>query len=73
MGDFKPRSFTKRANPQIDPRDDSSIALLNGSNENHFVTVKDGIDCRLIAAFRCSPRSSTRAIPSAEGHADTLK
>jgi len=53
MGDYKPEIVYEDAQiAEIDPRDDSAISLLNESGEDHFVTVKDGIDLPVISAFR---------------------
>src|SRR5206468_844761 len=37
---------------EVDPRDDEAIARVNDSAETNIVTVKDGIDLPVIAAFR---------------------
>lgn len=53
MGDYKPEIVHERAEiAEIDPRDEQAIARLNESPEDHFVTVRDGIDLPVIAAFR---------------------
>jgi len=53
MGDYKPEIVYEDAEiAEVDPRDDSAIGLLNESSSEHFVTVKDGIDLPVIAAFR---------------------
>jgi len=53
MGDYKPEIVYEDADlAEIDPRDDSAISLINESSADHFVTVKDGIDLPVIAAYR---------------------
>ncbi|MGB8353217.1 MAG: (E)-4-hydroxy-3-methylbut-2-enyl-diphosphate synthase [Chthoniobacteraceae bacterium] len=53
MGDYKPEIVYEDAQiAEVDPRDNSAISLLNESSNDHFVTVKDGIDLPVIAAFR---------------------
>ena len=53
MGDYKPEIVYQNAQIQeIDPRDDAAIAGLNQKAEPQFVTVKDGVDLPVIAAFR---------------------
>ena len=53
MGDYKPEIVYEEAQiAEVDPRDNSAISLLNESSNDHFVTVKDGIDLPVIAAFR---------------------
>jgi len=53
MGDYKPEIVYEDAEiAEVDPRDDSAIGLLNESSSEHFVTIKDGIDLPVIAAFR---------------------
>jgi (E)-4-hydroxy-3-methylbut-2-enyl-diphosphate synthase len=53
MGDYKPEIIFENANViEVDPRDDDAIAGLNESAETNLVTVKDGIDLPMIAAFR---------------------
>src|SRR5437660_2854797 len=53
MGDYKPEIIYENAQIQeIDPRDDAAIAGLNQKAEPQFVTVKDGVDRPVIAAFR---------------------
>src|SRR5947207_210454 len=53
MGDYKPENVYENAQIQeIDPRDAAAIAGLNQKAEHHFVTVKDGVDLPVIAAFR---------------------
>ena len=37
---------------ELDPRDDEAIARVNDSAKTQLVTVKDGIDLPMIAAFR---------------------
>src|SRR5437899_4885851 len=53
MGDYKPEIVYEDANIiAIDPRDDGTIAKLNAQQSAQFVTVTDGIDLPVIAAFR---------------------
>jgi (E)-4-hydroxy-3-methylbut-2-enyl-diphosphate synthase len=53
MGDYKPEIIFEKAEViEVDPRDDKAIARVNDSAEAHLVTVKDGIDLPMIAAFR---------------------
>jgi (E)-4-hydroxy-3-methylbut-2-enyl-diphosphate synthase len=53
MGDYKPEIVFENAGViQVDPRDDEAIARVNDSAETELVTVKDGIDLPMIAAFR---------------------
>jgi len=53
MGDYKPEIVYEEAQiAEVDPRDNSAISLLNESRDDHFVTVKDGIDLPVIAVFR---------------------
>jgi (E)-4-hydroxy-3-methylbut-2-enyl-diphosphate synthase len=53
MGDYKPEIVFENASViEVDPRDDEAIARVNDSAETELVTVKDGIDLPMIAAFR---------------------
>ncbi len=53
MGDYKPEIVFENASViEVDPRDDEAIAHVNDSAETELVTVKDGIDLPMIAAFR---------------------
>ncbi|MEM7148057.1 MAG: (E)-4-hydroxy-3-methylbut-2-enyl-diphosphate synthase [Verrucomicrobiota bacterium] len=53
MGDFKPEVVVEDAGVvAIDPRDDAAVASVNGSVGARLVTVADGIDLPVIAAFR---------------------
>src|SRR5213080_2871577 len=53
MGDYKPEIIFENASViEVDPRDDEAIARVNDSAETGLVTVKDGIDLPMIAAFR---------------------
>jgi len=53
MGDYKPEIVFENAEViEVDPRDDKAIAQVNDSAETELVTVKDGIDLPMIAAFR---------------------
>jgi (E)-4-hydroxy-3-methylbut-2-enyl-diphosphate synthase len=53
MGDYKPEIVFENAHViELDPRDDEAVARINDSAETQLVTVKDGIDLPMIAAFR---------------------
>jgi (E)-4-hydroxy-3-methylbut-2-enyl-diphosphate synthase len=53
MGDYKPEIVFENAHvKELDPRDDEAVARVNDSAETQLVTVKDGIDLPMIAAFR---------------------
>ena len=53
MGDYKPEFITADAAVQeIDPRDDQTIETLNASPDAKLVTIRDGLDLPVIAAFR---------------------
>jgi len=52
LGDYRPEGIIEQSGVlEIDPRDDTSIAALQHSS-TRFVTVADGIDLPVIAAFR---------------------
>jgi (E)-4-hydroxy-3-methylbut-2-enyl-diphosphate synthase len=53
MGDYKPEIVYESAQiEEVDPRDDDAIAYVNASTSAKFVSVKDGINLPVIAAFR---------------------
>ncbi len=53
MGDFQPEIVYEQADVrEIDPRDDAAVAALNADAANRFVTVRDGIDLPVVAAYR---------------------
>jgi len=53
MGDYQPEIIYENAQVlELDPRDDSAIAGVNASVGPQFVTVSDGVDLPVIAAFR---------------------
>jgi (E)-4-hydroxy-3-methylbut-2-enyl-diphosphate synthase len=53
MGDYKPEIIYEKAQiEELDPRDDRAIAELNQNSAAQLVTVKDGVDLPVIAAFR---------------------
>jgi len=53
MGDYKPEIVFENARViELDPRDDEAVAHVNDSAKTELVTVKDGIDLPMIAAFR---------------------
>jgi len=53
LGDFQPEIVLEDAPVrEVDPRDDGEIALWNESDPPQIVTVRDGLDIPVIAAFR---------------------
>src|SRR4029453_18050203 len=53
MGDYKPEIVYERArSKEVDPCDQTGIAELNQNSTAQLVTVKDGVDLPVIAAFR---------------------
>ena len=53
MGDFQPEIVYEQAGVrELDPRDDEAVRALNAEEANHLVTVRDGIDLPVIAAYR---------------------
>src|SRR6476661_224107 len=53
LGDYKPEIvFENAAVIELDPRDDEAIARVNDSAKTELITVMDGIDLPMIAAFR---------------------
>ena len=53
MGDYKPEFIVEDADVrEIDPRDDQAVASLNGSPDAKLVTLPDGLDLPVIAAYR---------------------
>ena len=53
MGDFKPEIIVEKSGVvEIDPRDEAAVAALNAELEPQLVTVMDGLDLEVIAAFR---------------------
>jgi (E)-4-hydroxy-3-methylbut-2-enyl-diphosphate synthase len=53
MGDYKPEIVFENADvKELDPRDDEAIARVNDSAKTELVTVMDGVDLPMIAAFR---------------------
>jgi (E)-4-hydroxy-3-methylbut-2-enyl-diphosphate synthase len=53
LGDFQPDFICERSSViEVDPRDSEAIAELNAADEPHLITVKDGLDLAIIAAFR---------------------
>jgi (E)-4-hydroxy-3-methylbut-2-enyl-diphosphate synthase len=53
MGDFQPEGVLESANlASIDPTDLTVIAELNTSKEARFVTIRDGVNLPVIAAYR---------------------
>lgn len=53
MGDFQPEIVVEQSGVDaIDPRDQEAVAKLNALPEPQMVTVSDGLDLPVIAAFR---------------------
>ncbi|HEX8679686.1 MAG TPA: (E)-4-hydroxy-3-methylbut-2-enyl-diphosphate synthase [Chthoniobacterales bacterium] len=53
MGDYKPEIVLEDSDVvEVDPCDDGAIAALNGESTAKLVTVADGVDLPVIAAFR---------------------
>jgi (E)-4-hydroxy-3-methylbut-2-enyl-diphosphate synthase len=53
LGDFTPDFVTTPGTViEVDPRDATAISALKDADEPHLVTVKDGLDLPVIAAFR---------------------
>ncbi len=53
MGDFQPEIVYEQAGVrEIDPRDDEAVRALNADAKNYLVTVRDGIDLPVVAAYR---------------------
>jgi (E)-4-hydroxy-3-methylbut-2-enyl-diphosphate synthase len=53
MGDYKPEFIVEDAGVfEMDPRDDEAVAALNSSPDAKLVTLKDGLDLPVIAAYR---------------------
>jgi len=53
MGDYKPEIVFENADvKELDPRDDEAVAHVNDSAKTELVTVMDGVDLPMIAAFR---------------------
>ena len=53
MGDFQPEIVYERADVvEIDPRHANAIESLNQAPATRFVTVRDGVDLPVVAAFR---------------------
>jgi (E)-4-hydroxy-3-methylbut-2-enyl-diphosphate synthase len=52
LGDYRPEAIVEQSNVlAVDPRDEATIAALQHAS-NRFVTVADGLDLPVIAAFR---------------------
>ena len=53
LGDFQPDFICEKSGViEVDPRDERVIAELNAADEPHLVTVRDGVQMPVIAAFR---------------------
>jgi (E)-4-hydroxy-3-methylbut-2-enyl-diphosphate synthase len=53
MGDFKPEFILEDADVrEIDPRDDQAVASINEAPDAKLVTLPDGLDLPVIAAYR---------------------
>ena len=82
MGDYQPEIIYESAQiAEIDPRDGGAFTQINASIAPQFVTVCDGLDMPVIAAFRLlaarlDPRHpillKDTLSPSADPHADFL-
>jgi (E)-4-hydroxy-3-methylbut-2-enyl-diphosphate synthase len=53
MGDYKPEFILEDSGIQeVDPRDDQAVAAINGAPDAKLVTLPDGLDLPVIAAYR---------------------
>lgn len=55
LGEFRPEGkYPSESAPvlEVDPRDEREVAVVNAGGESRLVTVRDGIDLPVIAAFR---------------------
>ncbi len=53
MGDYKPEFIFEAAGiAEVDPRDEEAIAFLNQSLPSRLVTIADGLDLPVVAAYR---------------------
>ena len=53
LGDYKPEIVLEKSGVvAVDPRDESAVAKVNASQEPVLVTVADGLDLPVIAAYR---------------------
>ena len=53
MGDYKPEIVYEKAQiKELDPREEIAIAELNQNSTAQLVTIRDGVDLPVIAAFR---------------------
>jgi (E)-4-hydroxy-3-methylbut-2-enyl-diphosphate synthase len=53
MGDYKPEIVYEKAQiKELDPRDGTAIAELNQNSTTQLVTIRNGVDLPVIAAFR---------------------
>lgn len=53
LGDFQPEVVTEEANVlEVDPRNDEEMAAANSLEEARVITVRDGVEMEVIAAFR---------------------
>ena len=53
LGDFQPEIVYEQAGVhELDPRDLEAVARLNAAAGSHLVTVADGVDLPVVAAFR---------------------
>jgi (E)-4-hydroxy-3-methylbut-2-enyl-diphosphate synthase len=83
MGDYQPEFIYEQANlAEVDPRNAAAVAEINASAAPRLITVKDGLDLPVIAAFRLlAARLDARhpillkdtLAPSADPQADFLK
>ncbi|HYR57627.1 MAG TPA: (E)-4-hydroxy-3-methylbut-2-enyl-diphosphate synthase [Chthoniobacteraceae bacterium] len=82
MGDYQPEIiYEKAAVVEVDPRDNPAVARVNASGAPQFVTVSDGLDLPVVAAFRLLAAKLDARHPillkdtltaAAEPHADFL-
>jgi (E)-4-hydroxy-3-methylbut-2-enyl-diphosphate synthase len=53
MGDYKPEFIVEDAGVwELDPRNDQAVATINGAPDARLVTLRDGLDLPVIAAYR---------------------
>jgi (E)-4-hydroxy-3-methylbut-2-enyl-diphosphate synthase len=53
LGDFQPDFILESSRlVELDPRDESATTAINAADEPHLITVKDGIELPVVAAFR---------------------
>jgi len=53
LGDYRPEIVYEQADlREVDPRDEAAVAEINADAADHLVTLPDGLDLPVIAAFR---------------------